>query len=103
MNSDDNDADGSEDDLPLSNIGRVWFTLEYDAASEKLIVNVERVRNLPGRQQRSSLALSSTSSCDPFLRFLLVLFCLPFKKLIFNLYLILHLKEKLERLVEYTF
>ena len=74
MNSDDNDADGSEDDLPLSNIGRAWFTLEYDVASEKLIVNVERVRNLPGRQQRSSLALSSTSSCDPFLRFLLVLF-----------------------------
>ena len=78
MGSDDN-AEDQDEDLPLTNIGRVWFNLEYDAGSEKLIVNVDRVRNLPGRQQRTSLALSSSSSsssCDPFLR----LYLLPDEK-----------------------
>lgn len=66
-----------EDDLPCGNIGRVWFSLEYDAGSEKLIVTVDRVKNLPGRQQRTSLALSSSAtSCDPFLR----LYLLPDEK-----------------------
>ena len=63
-------------DLPPGNIGRVWFNLEYDAQSEKLIVTVDEIRNLPGRQQRSSLTLSSTSSCDPFIR----LYLLPDEK-----------------------
>lgn len=67
-----------EDDLPSGNIGRMWFNLEYDAGSEKLIVTVDRVKNLPGRQQRASLALSSSAStsCDPFLR----LYLLPDEK-----------------------
>lgn len=66
-----------EDDLQSGNIGRVWFSVEYDAGSEKLIVTVDKVKNLPGRQQRTSLALSSSAtSCDPFLR----LYLLPDEK-----------------------
>ena len=73
--SEDQDMD-MYDDLPPSNIGRIWFSLEYDAQSEKLIVIVDRIRNLQGRQQRSSLSLSSNSSCDPFIR----LYLLPDEK-----------------------
>jgi len=74
-NQEESDSE-MEEDLPLGNIGRVWFSLEYDASSEKLIVSVDRIKNLPGRQQRSSIALSSTSSCDPFIR----LYLLPDEK-----------------------
>ena len=69
--SEDQDMD-MYDDLPPSNIGRIWFSLEYDPQSEKLIVIVDRIRNLQGRQQRSSLSLSSNSSCDPFIRLYLL-------------------------------
>jgi len=74
----DHDSDfDCDEDLPFGNIGRIWFNLEYDAESEKLIVTVERIRNLPGRQQRgSSLSLGSGSSCDPFIR----LYLLPDEK-----------------------
>lgn len=74
-----NDVDSDYDldeDLPPGNIGRVWFNLEYDAESEKLIVTVEKIRNLPGRQQRGSLSLAAGSSCDPFMR----LYLLPDEK-----------------------
>ena len=42
--------------------------LFYDVDSERLIVTLQRMRNLPGRAQRSSLSLSGNSSCDPFAR-----------------------------------
>lgn len=74
INDEDNECD---EDLPPGNIGRVWYNLEYDPESEKLIVTVDRIKNLPGRQQRSSsISLSSTSSCDPFIR----LYLLPDEK-----------------------
>jgi len=74
-NSDEQDNDLYEE-LPSGNIGRVWFSLEYDAQSEKLIVTVDRIRNLPGREKRSSLSLSTNSTCDPFIR----LYLLPDEK-----------------------
>lgn len=73
--NEDQDIDLYED-LPPGNIGRIWFSLEYDVQAEKLIVNVDKICNLPGRQQRSSTSLSSTSSCDPFIR----LYLLPDEK-----------------------
>jgi len=72
----DTEMDYEDDELPFGNMGRVWYSLEYDPHSEKLIVQVDRIRNLPGRQQRGSVSLSSTSSCDPFIR----LYLLPDEK-----------------------
>jgi len=72
----DTEMEYEDEDLPPGNMGRVWYSLEYDPHSEKLIVQVDRIRNLPGRQQRGSVSLSSTSSCDPFIR----LYLLPDEK-----------------------
>jgi len=43
-----------------SNIGRIWFSLEYDPESERLLVGLIRIRNLP-----NSLV---TSHRDPVVR-----------------------------------
>lgn len=73
----EDDVFDMEEDFPVGNIGRMWFSLEFDATSEKLTVTVDAIKNLPGRQQRASLAVSSSaSSCDPFLR----LYLLPDEK-----------------------
>ena len=71
ITQDDSDCE-AEEELPLGNIGRVWFRLEYDCDHERLLVTLHRIRNLPGRQQRSSISLSSRSSCDPFVRIYLL-------------------------------
>lgn len=45
-----------------SNIGRVWFSLEYDPETEKLLVTLLNIRNLP-----TSFA-SNQNSRDPIVR-----------------------------------
>lgn len=54
-----------EDDdyeIPLDHIGRVWFAVEYERETEKLLVTLMKAKNLPTRQY------GNNSSCDPFIR-----------------------------------
>lgn len=51
--------DGTE--YPEHHVGRVWFGLEYDTGSERLIVALIKARNLPESR-------SGGSSCNPFVR-----------------------------------
>ncbi|XP_062614521.1 synaptotagmin-15-like, partial [Saccostrea cucullata] len=53
-----------EDDdyeIPLDHIGRVWFAVEYERETEKLLVTLMKAKNLPTRQY------GNNSSCDPFI------------------------------------
>ena len=71
QSSEDSECE-TDNDLPPGNNGRVYFNLEYLAQSEKLVVTVDRIRNLLGR----NAAASQSSSCDPFIR----LYLLPDEK-----------------------
>lgn len=54
-----------EDDdyeIPMDHIGRVWFAVEYERETEKLLVTLMKAKNLPTRQY------GNNSSCDPFIR-----------------------------------
>ena len=54
-----------EDDnivYPDDNIGRIWFAVEYERESEKLLVNLIKAKNLPSR------VLGNVNGCDPFVR-----------------------------------
>lgn len=53
----DEDYDMSED-----HIGRLWFTVEYERETEKLLVTLIKAKNLPSR------TMSSSNGCDPFVR-----------------------------------
>lgn len=53
------DDDGTE--YPENHVGRVWFGLEYDTASERLIVALIKARNLPESR-------TTGSSCNSFVR-----------------------------------
>ena len=49
-------------DIPADHIGRVWFAVEYERETEKLLVTLIKAKNLPTRQY------GNNSSCDPFIR-----------------------------------
>nr|XP_022315982.1 synaptotagmin-15-like isoform X2 [Crassostrea virginica]XP_022319655.1 synaptotagmin-15-like isoform X2 [Crassostrea virginica] len=58
-----------EDDdyeIPMDHIGRVWFAVEYERETEKLLVTLMKAKNLPTRQY------GNNSSCDPFIRLYLM-------------------------------
>ncbi|KAM4636698.1 synaptotagmin-15-like [Discoglossus pictus] len=50
--------DNEESDFPEGNIGRVWFAVEYEQESERLVVSLIKVRNLH----------YSSESCCPFVK-----------------------------------
>lgn len=55
------DADDDDDYEPPDNhIGRVWFSVKYEAQSEKLLVSLVKARNLASHV--SAVYTSSTSS-----------------------------------------
>ncbi|XP_053548035.1 synaptotagmin-15 isoform X2 [Bombina bombina] len=50
--------DNEELDFPDGNIGRIWFAVEYEQESERLVVSLIKVRNLR----------FSSESCNPFVK-----------------------------------
>ncbi|XP_022648835.1 synaptotagmin-15-like [Varroa destructor] len=54
--------DPGELDFPDGHLGRIWFGLDYDAPTERLLVKIIKCRNLPSR------TLGQISCCDPFIR-----------------------------------
>ena len=48
-NADDDDDD--DYDIPDNHIGRIWFRVEYEKLTEKLLVTVIKARNLVSRLQ----------------------------------------------------
>ena len=56
-------ADEDDDyEIPRDHLGRVWFAVEYERETEKLLVTLIKAKNLPSRQ------LGSDNGCDPFVR-----------------------------------
>ena len=58
-----------EDDnyeIPPEHLGRIWFAVEYERETEKLLVTLIKARNLPNR------AFGGTGGCDPFVRYLYI-------------------------------
>jgi hypothetical protein len=54
-----------EDDdyeIPPDHLGRVWFAVEYERETEKLLVTLIKAKNLPTR------AFGLVNGCDPFVR-----------------------------------
>ncbi|KAG8329239.1 calcium ion-regulated exocytosis of neurotransmitter [Homalodisca vitripennis] len=49
-------------DYPEGHLGRVWFSLRYEAAAEKLLVSLLKVKNLPSR------TVGTGNNCDPIVR-----------------------------------
>ena len=49
-------------DFCEGHIGRIWFAVEYERESEKLLVTLMKAKNLPSR------SMSNNNSCDPFVR-----------------------------------
>ncbi|XP_018081016.1 synaptotagmin-15 isoform X2 [Xenopus laevis] len=47
-----------ETDFPEGNIGRIWFAVEYELETERLVVSLMKVRNLQ----------FGSDSCNPFLK-----------------------------------
>ncbi|XP_068915104.1 synaptotagmin-15-like isoform X3 [Tenebrio molitor] len=47
---------------PEGHIGRIWFSLRYEPSTEKLLVSLLKVKNLPSR------TVGTVNSCDPFVR-----------------------------------
>ncbi|KAG8551832.1 hypothetical protein GDO81_004291 [Engystomops pustulosus] len=50
--------DNEETDFPKGNIGRIWFAVEYEYETERLVVSLIKVRNLQ----------FSSDSCNPFVK-----------------------------------
>ncbi|XP_056386802.1 synaptotagmin-15-like isoform X2 [Hyla sarda] len=50
--------DNEETDFPEGNIGRIWFAVEYEYETERLVVSLIKVRNLQ----------LSSDSCNPFVK-----------------------------------
>ncbi|CAI9735089.1 synaptotagmin-15-like isoform X1 [Octopus vulgaris] len=60
-------VDEDEDyDMSDDHIGRLWFTVEYERETEKLLVTLIKAKNLPSR------TMSSSNGCDPFVRIYLM-------------------------------
>jgi len=49
-------------DIPPEHLGRVWFAVEYERETEKLLVTLIKSRNLPNRM------FGASNGCDPFVR-----------------------------------
>ncbi|KFQ97651.1 Synaptotagmin-15, partial [Nipponia nippon] len=54
--------DKSETDFPEGNIGRLWFSIEYEQESERLLVSLIKVRKLQ----------APADSCSPFVKIYLL-------------------------------
>lgn len=54
----------AEEDLefPEDHIGRLWFSVRYENATEKLLVSILKAKNLPTR------TVGTVNGCDPFVR-----------------------------------
>ncbi|KAL8577899.1 hypothetical protein ACOMHN_011895 [Nucella lapillus] len=60
-------ADEDDDyEIPRNHLGRVWFAIEYERETEKLLVTLIKAKNLPSRQ------LGSDNGCDPYVRIYLM-------------------------------
>ncbi|XP_046369955.1 synaptotagmin-15-like isoform X1 [Haliotis rufescens] len=60
-------ADEDDDyDVPRDHIGRIWFAVEYERETEKLLVTLIKAKNLPSR------VLGNDNGCDPFVRLYLM-------------------------------
>ncbi|XP_076453975.1 synaptotagmin-15-like [Babylonia areolata] len=60
-------ADEDDDyEIPRNHLGRVWFAVEYERETEKLLVTLIKAKNLPSRH------LGSENGCDPFVRIYLM-------------------------------
>ncbi|XP_039298466.1 synaptotagmin-15 [Nilaparvata lugens] len=55
-----------EPDFPEGHLGRIWFSLRYEASSEKLLVSLLKVKNLPSR------SVGTANGCDPIVRLCLM-------------------------------
>lgn len=44
------------------NIGRVWIGVEYNADTERLLVTLHQIKNLPSRER------GTANACDPLVR-----------------------------------
>ncbi|XP_022245068.1 synaptotagmin-15-like isoform X3 [Limulus polyphemus] len=60
------DNTGEEFFFPDGHRGRLWFSLEYDATKERLVVQLIKGKNFPSR------TLGSVNCCDPFVRIFLL-------------------------------
>ncbi|KAL4239871.1 hypothetical protein ACF0H5_000671 [Mactra antiquata] len=49
-------------DIPPDHLGRIWFAVEYERETEKLLVTLIKAKNLPSR------TFGTTNACDPFVR-----------------------------------
>ncbi|XP_076365553.1 synaptotagmin-15-like [Tachypleus tridentatus] len=52
--------------FPDDHRGRLWFSLEYDAVKERLVLQLIKAKNFPSR------TLGSVNCCDPFVRIFLL-------------------------------
>ncbi|PNF43215.1 hypothetical protein B7P43_G15666 [Cryptotermes secundus] len=52
--------------FPDGHLGRIWFSLRYEPATEKLLVSLLKAKNLPSR------TVGTVNSCDPFVRLHLI-------------------------------
>ncbi|XP_022246549.1 synaptotagmin-15-like [Limulus polyphemus] len=57
---------GEEFIFPDDHRGRLWFSLEYDAVKERLVLQLIKGKNFPSR------TLGSVNCCDPFVRIFLL-------------------------------
>nr|CAD7427693.1 unnamed protein product [Timema monikensis] len=57
-----------EEDLqfPEGHLGRLWFSVRFEPATEKLLVSLLKAKNLPSR------TVGTVNSCDPFVRLHLI-------------------------------
>lgn len=52
--------------FPEGHLGRLWFSVRYEAATEKLLVSILKAKNLPSR------TVGTVNTCDPFVRLHLI-------------------------------
>lgn len=52
-----------DENYPEGHRGRLWFGLEYDVTTERLIVRVLKAKHLPSR------VYGAINCCDPFVRY----------------------------------
>ncbi|XP_043912440.1 synaptotagmin-15-like isoform X2 [Protopterus annectens] len=63
INPDLYSEEADEMDYPDNNIGRLWFVVEYESETERLLVSLIKARNLQ---------LSSCETCNPFVKIYLL-------------------------------
>jgi hypothetical protein len=49
-------------EMPDHHIGRIWFRVQYERETEKLLVTLVKAKNLPSK------SLTTNNVCDPFVR-----------------------------------